>query len=155
MCGSSGLLQPRGPVREQARGVDLRRHVCELPLNRLEVADAPSELLAFERVGARHVVCGLRDPERLGGDADPAAVERCHRHTEAAALFVEQAIPLDASALENEIRRGGRVQPELLLLTGDADMVGVEDETRDASGPGGREVGACEKQERPGAASRS
>src|SRR5215217_2382405 len=38
------LLEPRGPVDEQARSVELRRHVGELPLDRLEVGDAFAEL---------------------------------------------------------------------------------------------------------------
>src|SRR2546426_9417867 len=38
------LLQPRRPVREQPRGVDLGRHVRELELDRLELGDPPSEL---------------------------------------------------------------------------------------------------------------
>src|SRR5262249_28823808 len=73
--GPALLLQPGGAVDEQARGVDLGRHVGELPLDRLEVRDALPELLALERVRARGVVGRLRYAERLRGDPDPAAVE--------------------------------------------------------------------------------
>src|SRR2546427_7396010 len=38
-------------VDHEARGVDLDRHVRELPADALEVADGPAELLARRRVG--------------------------------------------------------------------------------------------------------
>src|SRR5919205_3803594 len=57
------LPEPRGAVDEQARGVDLGRHVGELPLDRLEVADPLAELPPLERVCARRVVGGLRNAE--------------------------------------------------------------------------------------------
>src|SRR5439155_15371143 len=74
------LLQPRSTVREQPGGIDLGRHVGELPLDRLELADPTAEGVPLLRVLARDVVAGLRDADRLRGDADPAAVERRHRH---------------------------------------------------------------------------
>ena len=81
-------LEPSCAVDEQASGVDLRRHVGELPLDRLEVGDPAPELLSFERVGPRDVVCRLRDPEGLSRDADAAAVERRHGDPEAATFLV-------------------------------------------------------------------
>src|SRR5436190_18982801 len=70
---------PRRAVDEEARCVDLRRHVGELPLDRLEVGDSLPELAPLEGVLPRDVVRRLRDPDRLSGDPDPAAVERRHR----------------------------------------------------------------------------
>src|SRR3712207_9068483 len=70
------LLQPRCAVDEEPRRVDLGRHVRELPLDRLEVGDPAAERPPLLRVLARDVVRRPRDPERLRGDPDAAAVER-------------------------------------------------------------------------------
>src|SRR5919109_5325225 len=79
------LLAPGGAIREQTRGVDLRRHVRELPLDRLELCDALPELTPLERVVAGEVVGGLGEAYRLRADPDAASVERRHRHPEALA----------------------------------------------------------------------
>src|SRR4029453_19008772 len=73
------LLAPRGPVDEQARRIDLGRHVRELPLDGLELGDRLAKLLPLEGVVAREGERGLRDPERLRADPDPRAVERRQR----------------------------------------------------------------------------
>src|SRR5919204_2855992 len=72
--GFALMLQPSSPINEESCGVDLRRHVRELPLHALEVGDSLPELAALERVRAGDVVRSLRDPQRLSGDADPAPV---------------------------------------------------------------------------------
>src|SRR5439155_17093865 len=69
----AALLQLRRAVHEQSRRVDLRRHIRELPLDRVELADPLSELTPLERVRARDVVRDLCDPDRLRSDPDPAA----------------------------------------------------------------------------------
>src|SRR6185437_13377003 len=68
------LLQPRRAMDEQAGRVDLRRHVRELVLDRLELGDRPPERVPLLRVLTRDVVRRLGDPDRLRGDPDPAAV---------------------------------------------------------------------------------
>src|SRR6266540_6893162 len=71
----AAVLEPCRAIREETRRVDLDRHVDELRLDRLVVGDALAERPALLRVRDGDVVCGLRDAERLGRDADPAAVE--------------------------------------------------------------------------------
>src|ERR1700722_7301569 len=69
--GHGGLLPERlarvaqrgGAVGEPPGGLDLRRHVGELELNRLETGDRAAELLAALRVGQGH-------PQRAGGGAE-------------------------------------------------------------------------------------
>ena len=101
------------------------------------------------RVLARHVVGRLRDSDRLRSDPDPATVERGHRDVEALPLLVQQPVGVDVDIDGDRV--GGRgVEPELLLATGDADVVGVEDEGRDAAGAGRVRIGAREEQERAG-----
>ena len=62
-----------------------------------------AELAALQRVVARRVVGGLGDAERLRRDADAAAVERRHRHREAVALLVQQAVATDLRALDDDV----------------------------------------------------
>src|SRR5260221_120256 len=67
---------------EEARRVDLRRHVGEHELDRLVLRDRDAEALALLRVGHALLEGGARDADGLAGDADPPPVERCHRHLE-------------------------------------------------------------------------
>ena len=94
---------------------------------------ALAEGLPLLRVLAGDVVGGLGDPDRLRGDPDPAAVEGLHRDAEALVLLVQQPVPVDERAFDDEVVRRRRVEPELLLVARDADVVGVEDEGADAA----------------------
>ena len=109
-------------------------------------ADRPPERVPLLRVLARDVVRGLRDPDRLRGDPDPAAVERRHRDVEALALLVQQPVGVDVRVHRDRVRRRG-VEPELLLAAGDTDLVGVEHERRDAARAGRVRIGAREEEE--------
>ena len=111
-----------------------------------------SELLALEGVRARGVERCLRDADRLCGDPDPPAVERRHRDGEALPLLVQEPVGVDVDVVEAEVRRRGRVEPELLLLARHLDVVGVEDERGDAAGAVRRRIRAREEQERRGVA---
>ena len=62
----------------------------------------------------------------------------------------EQPVPPDLGALDHDVVRHGGIEAELLLLSRDSHMVGVEDEGRDALGPRRVGVGAGEEQERRG-----
>src|SRR5260221_3744670 len=143
------LLEPGRAIREQPRGVDLGRHVGELELDRVEVADPLPELVSLERIRTRSLVRRARDPDHLGRDADASAIERRYRHGEALALVVQKPIAADERAIDLQVGRGRRVEPELLLLTGHLDVLAVEDECRHTTRAGGRLVRACEEQERP------
>ena len=105
------------------------------------------ELLALERVAPRGVECGLRDPDGLRRDPDPPAVEGRHRDDEALALLVEHAVAVDERAVETQVGRRGRVEPELLLLARHLHVLGVEQEGGDAARALGVRVGPREEQE--------
>ncbi len=117
-------------------------------LDGLEVGDAAAERPALLRILARHVVRRLRYPQRLGADADAAAVQGRHRDAEPSAFLVEQAIGPDPHALHDDVVGDRRVQPELLLVAGDAYVLGVEHEGGDASSARRLRVGAREEEER-------
>ncbi len=115
-------------MRELARGGDLGRHVRELEPDRLEVGDPAAELLALERVVARRVERRLRDTDCLGRDPDAPAVEGRHRDDEPLPLLVQEPVAVHDDAVETEVRGRRRVEPELLLLAGHLDVIGVEQE---------------------------
>ena len=77
-----------GVAGARAAGLDLRRHVRELELDRLEVADPLPEGAPLQGIAASDVEGGLRDPDGLRGDADAAAVEGRHRDGEPLPLLV-------------------------------------------------------------------
>src|SRR5439155_27269658 len=63
------VLQLGGAVCEEPSRLDLRRHVRDLPLDRLEVCDFLTEGVPVLRILDRFVEGPLGDPEGLGGDA--------------------------------------------------------------------------------------
>src|SRR6476659_2374957 len=73
---AAGLLQARGAVAQRAGGLDVGLQVGELVGDRLEARDRAAEGAALLRVVRGDVERGLRDADRLGGDADAPAVER-------------------------------------------------------------------------------
>src|SRR5262249_44119590 len=87
------VLLPRGLVDEPARRLDLRRHVDELLLHRLELRDRLAELLALLRVVVGEVVRALREADAHRRDRDAAAVEDLQELLEALAARAEQ-VPL-------------------------------------------------------------
>src|SRR5262249_4960164 len=84
------VLEPRRLVNERTPGFDLRRHVRELELDRLEPRDRLPELLALPGVREREVVRALRETDAHRGDRDPAAVEDLEELAEARAALAEE-----------------------------------------------------------------
>src|SRR5208282_2770564 len=70
----AAILERRRAMGEQARRVDLDRHVGELPLNRLVLRNRLAEGQALLRVLQRRLERGACDSERLRRDPDAAAV---------------------------------------------------------------------------------
>ncbi len=113
--GCFRVLEARGAQRQQPGRVDLGRHVGELELDRLVLGDRLAERPALLRVGERVLERGARDAERLGRDADPAAVERRHRDLEAAADLAEQVIVGSRTSSRKIWRRLAAADAELVV----------------------------------------
>src|SRR5215210_3774141 len=94
----AGVLHPGRLQREQARRLDLRRHVGELELDRLVLGDRLAEGLALLRVAQGQLERALGDPDAAGRDVDPAHLERVHHLDEA----LVEALLL---AAEDHVRR--------------------------------------------------
>src|SRR5690606_29022755 len=120
-------------VDEEPRSLDARAHVGDLRLDRLEGADRLAEGVAFARVRECRIVRGLRDAERLRGDADASRIE--HRHGDAKTLaFLAQAV-FDRAAVivQLDLAGGGRAYAELRLRLAahEPRRVRVDDERAD------------------------
>ena len=94
----------------------------------------------------------MRDSHRLRRDSDPAAVERLHRDPEAVVLVSQQPVAANQRALDQDVVRHRRVEPELLLVAGDAHVVGVEHERADTACSRSLLVGSREDEEGAGMA---
>jgi hypothetical protein len=82
----AGVAQPGGAVGEKRGAVDRERHLRELRLRELEVAEDAAEHLPRGRSLHRLVEGAPREAERGGGDRGAEDVERPHRDLEALAL---------------------------------------------------------------------
>src|SRR3954452_24872989 len=117
----AGLFEAGGAPDQGAGGLDLGLHVGQLVLDRLEAGDRATERVALLGVTRSELEGGLGDADGLGGDADPAAVERAQRDAHAVAGLAEA---LGGRVLEREVGGGARVEPHLLLLARDREAVG-------------------------------
>jgi hypothetical protein len=121
-------------VDQVARGRDLHGHVGQHELHALEVGDGLAELLALLDVGDRGVERALRDADGLRADHRAGVVERLERGEEAGALLADHPVGRDAAVLEVDLAGRRALDAELALLgaDGEAGVVGVHDEGRDA-----------------------
>ena len=81
--GKPSRLVGGGAIDHEARGVDLRRHVGDLPLDALELLDRPPELVALLDERERALVGGLRQADADRGVADALGAEPGHQRAEA------------------------------------------------------------------------
>ena len=70
------------------------------------------------RVGGRDLERALGDPDGLGGDPRPAAIERAHREPEAVALVADPVGRRNADAVEGELGRRAAAEAHLVLDAG-------------------------------------
>src|SRR5579875_1386086 len=128
--GPEVVLPLGGVVDEVAKRLDLHRHVGELELDRLVVAERMAELAAvlgeFERLAGGR----LHPPEGGGPERDPPDIEGGHRHQEALANPPQDRLRPHLDPVEDELGGGGPVQAHLLLASAnlEAGTVGVDQE---------------------------
>src|SRR6185503_6761253 len=101
---------------QQARCLDARRHLAELELDRLVLADRLAEGLALLRVPQRLGERRLRDADAACRDVDAPELEPAGRLLEAAAFLADEVTRGDAVVLEDELGRVDALVAELLEL---------------------------------------
>jgi hypothetical protein len=130
-----GVFDASRAHRQQPCGVELRGHVRELELDRLELADGLAELPALLRVLRRGIESATGHAQRERGDGDAAAVEYAHRVLEAFAQLADQILFGNQAVLEDQLRRVAGAQAELVLF-----LAGAE-----AGFPSRRETPRCRR----------
>ena len=95
--------------------------------------------LRSARVRGRDLERALGDPDGLGGDPRPAAIERPHRDAEAVALLADPVGGRDADAVEGELGGRAAADAHLVLEPGDreARRSGPRRRSRTAGGGAG------------------
>ena len=113
-----------GIEREQARGARARRHLAELELDRLVLADRLAEGLAHLRVLGRELQRAFGDADAARGDVDAAELEPAGRLVEALPLDpADQVVGRNAIVLEHELGGVDRLVAELLELAADREAL--------------------------------
>ncbi len=74
---------------QQAGGVNFRRHVRQLPLYGLEIADRFAKLFALLGILERGFVGALRHAQPQRGNRDATAIENAHGVNEPVALLAQ------------------------------------------------------------------
>ena len=132
--GLAGVLEGRGPEREQAGRVDARRHLGDLLLNGAEGGDGLAELAALTGVLDGRIQARLGDADGLAGDADAPRVEQRQRDGETAVDLAQHVGGGHAHVVELQLdgRRTAQAHLPFLLAGRIAVPSGLDDEGRDA-----------------------
>ena len=107
--------------RQQPRGARARRHLAELELDRLVLADRLAEGLAHLGILGRELQRAFRHADAARGDVDAPELQPARRLVEALAFdAADQVLGRDAIVLEHQLAGIDRLVAELLQLAADA-----------------------------------
>src|SRR5262245_13165968 len=116
VAAAPAVVGLRRGLGEEPRRLRAGRHLAELELDRLVLADRLAERLAELRIAHRLVERALRDADAACGDVDPAELEPAHREIEALPLLADQVGRGDLEVLEHKLCRVDALVAELLEL---------------------------------------
>jgi hypothetical protein len=128
------ILQNRSALGEQPRGVELGRHVRELPLNALKLRDGLAKLAPFLDILQRRIERAAPDAQRQCGNRDAAAIENPHRIDESFAFDAEQIFRGNLAVLEDQFAGIAGPQTELVFFLARPESL-VPFSTRNADSP--------------------
>src|SRR6266403_1323890 len=110
---SSRVGEPSRSEDQQARRVQLGRHVRHHPAQRLELRDGLAERLALLGVRDAFLQRSAPQSDAERADGDPPLVEDLQGVDEPAPHFADAAPVLDVDVLHHQLRRVGRAHAEL------------------------------------------
>src|SRR6266542_684260 len=122
-----------GAPDEEARRLDVHRHVGELEADALAAEDWAAERLALARVLRRVLERGAGNADGAGGDLRPGGLEEVQRDLKSLSLLADEAVERNPGAVEDERARVRGAKTELVLLAtrADAGIVALDEERRD------------------------
>jgi len=100
------FLQFRRAVDKETGAAQLGCHIRQLKGYDLLLADGLSELYTFFGIFQRMFKCTLCNPQRLGGDSDASAVQRCHGDFEALSFLSKKVFPGNLYIVEYQFCSG-------------------------------------------------
>src|SRR5262245_8172401 len=125
----------RRAIEQELRAFELDRHLGELPLQALELAQRPAELVAGRGMLARLVEGVAAEGERAGGIAEALDVEAGHLLLEAAGSE-QDILCRDAAILEMQLAPLLAAHEARRLADGEARRIALDDHRADAADPG-------------------
>ena len=108
------VLQARGVVHHEARGLDFGGHFGQLELHSLELGHGAAELLPLLHVPEGVVEGALGKSHHLRADPDPSLVERLDRHPVPHPDLAEHILFGDPHVVEDQLSGGGGPDAELV-----------------------------------------
>ena len=129
-------LEHSGLIGQETAGLAAQLHIREGELGILELADGLAELDAALGIIDGLFHCALGNPQGLGSDADPAAVQGLHGDGEAAAFFAQQVLLGHDAVGEDDLGGGGTMEAhlDLVLAHGEAGEAALDNKGGDALG---------------------
>src|SRR5688572_15619201 len=112
----AAVVDGRRVLDQQSRGLDARRHLGELQLDRLVLADRLAEGVALARILERFLERGLGHADAARRDIDPAELEAADGLMKAAPFRADQIARRHAVVVEHELGRIDALVAELLEL---------------------------------------
>ena len=131
----AGVFQPRGAVDEKRGGVDVERHVGDMPLHHLKLGQRRALHAPSGHAVQRLVQRAAGEPQRGGGDRSAEHVEHRHGDAEPLAGATDHRCRRDPAVCEPE--RGERMGRDGFQPFGhlESRQVRGDDETRQPLGP--------------------
>src|ERR1017187_7053868 len=112
----AAVEHPGRAVIQQARGIQIDRHIDQFVLDGLKLRDGPRELLAQLGIAERGVVRALRHADGKRGNRNAAAVEHLQAVDKAIVPLTQELLRRQAAIFENHFAGGAGAQPQLVFL---------------------------------------
>ncbi len=130
------LFQLCSTVYQEPGRPELGGHICQFEGNTLVLADGGIELDPFLGIVQSCFIGTLGNPQCLGCNPDPAAVQGGHGNLEALAPFAQQVLFGQFYIVEDQFCRGRGTDPQFVIMVpeGEARHAFFYDEGADAPG---------------------
>src|SRR5205807_873393 len=95
----------------------LCRHIRQLELDRLKLADRFAELPPLLRISHRGIERSARHPQAQRSNRDPSAIQHPHRILESIAFIANHALGRNLTIFKDQLRGIASPEPQLVLFS--------------------------------------